>query len=45
MQVVMNKSLLFKPWKKIDADPSCRFREKCKNRAFNFKKWRHRAVD
>jgi len=34
MQVVTKKKQVFspKPWKKIVADPSCRFREKCKKR-------------
>jgi len=35
-----NELVFSKPWKKIGAVPSCRFREKRKNL---FKKWRHRA--
>jgi len=35
MQVVMNKSFLLNPEKKIGANPSCRFRDK---RTFNSKK-------
>jgi len=32
MQVVLNKCILLKPENKFYADPSCRFREKRKNR-------------
>jgi len=42
LQLVMNKCFLLNPEKK-SADPSCRFREKCKKRTFNSEKGRHRA--
>jgi len=32
-----------KPWKKISADSSCRFRAKRKKRTFHSEKSRHRA--
>jgi len=37
MQVVSNKCFLLNREKTIGADPSCRFRENCKNAQFNFK--------
>jgi len=38
VQVVMNKCFVPNPEKKIIADPSCRFREKRKNDALEFRK-------
>jgi len=43
MQIGMNKGFFPKSWKKIGADPSCRFREKRRNAHFNYEKWHHRA--